>query len=477
MRPAVKLMDTLLEDITRPFGIQDIVDKLQGTTCEKLSWLVKNQLESAMRNIADEVLASRSISTHTSSATLFALLDRGRSSNSSEHCPVCHPTEYDTLLKGLEEVDDPGGVLLVRRARLSRHYARCSETTSSLARWELNQYEAWSSLFQEEVTAALKCSSLRAGHLCGTIGLFHPEGSGLSDPLGRTSWHLKLDRVLSPNPSTQALEELMQCPHNLINKQDILGRSPLHIACMKGWDAAVTDLIDAGANADATTLFGSLPLHFAAMSGTIHICQTLLNSKSMGKSTPDCQGYTPYNYAMERNNTEIVKLLSTQPWNTRTQLSNQTYGISTTDILAEEACLVLEPFANIPLSETDIRIVSDGTYRCFDQYCDFTFSVYELLLQHHHLHMVGMVEYFCPFSNCSRTRKPPYISMNRGFGNERHKLEEHIQTMHGPYRKRTRYIVERTSQEQADNRECDVALDEERRAGIGPHGFDLRASP
>ena len=95
-------------------------------------------------------------------------------------------------------------------------------------------------------------------------------------------------------------------------KTDMLGRSLLHVACRVGWEEGVELLLERGARAEATTIYGSLPLHYAVCSGSQQTCRLLLDQKDRlynVDTAVDCRGNSALYYAVMRKDLAIVDLL------------------------------------------------------------------------------------------------------------------------------------------------------------------------
>ncbi|KAF2833833.1 hypothetical protein CC86DRAFT_462100 [Ophiobolus disseminans] len=130
------------------------------------------------------------------------------------------------------------------------------------------------------------------------------------DYCGRTPGHKCLDSL--PRGHNRELylklfQSYVEGTNNL-NKQDGLGRTLLHIACIKNWYTGVELLLQHGADPSATTVFGSFPLHYAAASGSTRLCQLLLRYKS-NTTDLDIAWFTPQDYALKEGNDEIANLL------------------------------------------------------------------------------------------------------------------------------------------------------------------------
>jgi ankyrin repeat protein len=110
----------------------------------------------------------------------------------------------------------------------------------------------------------------------------HSAGCSESeDLLKRTNAHQWLDALPFVSHRDQFLGRLKsyleEAKH--LEHKDVLGRTLLHIACIKNWQAGVKILLKYGANPGAHTIHGSLPLHYAAANGSAILCGLLLERK------------------------------------------------------------------------------------------------------------------------------------------------------------------------------------------------------
>lgn len=103
--------------------------------------------------------------------------------------------------------------------------------------------------------------------------------------------------------------------HNaFVNVRNKPGLTPLHIAANLGYDAMVSKLVtEHGAVLDSMTLIKQTPLHLAAESGQLKVCEILLDLGS-DLNAIDNQGQTPLHLAARKNSAEVLRLfLSSKP--------------------------------------------------------------------------------------------------------------------------------------------------------------------
>jgi ankyrin repeat protein len=104
-----------------------------------------------------------------------------------------------------------------------------------------------------------------------------------------------------------------------INDQDVLGRSPLHIASQGGLFSAVQRPLELGADPGRSTKYNSTPLHYAAAKGHAHICRVLVENITLNNAyhttlnsayLKDHGGLTAMSYALLHGHEEVQKVLA-----------------------------------------------------------------------------------------------------------------------------------------------------------------------
>ncbi|KAF1979119.1 ankyrin [Bimuria novae-zelandiae CBS 107.79] len=235
-------------------------------------------------------------------------------------CPVCNRLSGDDdILHNLERKGDFARAYLTRLSRLSRHFVvqyHWSQDSPALLEAEICGLYSLAIGANESIQDALTRHNLfeTLPDESQYNSLYRPDeinfGMALDeqadiDCLGRTGLHQALDAVpilekeyVQPRAIllAQLLTFLADRPLEYINQQDILGRTLLHIATQKGWTAGVRQLLDKGADTSLKTVYGSLPLHYAAASGNLDILKMLRN---------DLQGEGHANHVDVRNNTAL----------------------------------------------------------------------------------------------------------------------------------------------------------------------------
>lgn len=130
-----------------------------------------------------------------------------------------------------------------------------------------------------------------------------------NDLLGRTMLHQFLD--LNGQNCEAALLHIIKNGHRWsfsYDAVDCLGRSPLHIACLKGYGLLAYELLKKGANPRLKTNSGFCALHFAAAKGFFDICEMFDNPLEL--LGPD--GRSAKDYALAKNHFNVAKFLATE---------------------------------------------------------------------------------------------------------------------------------------------------------------------
>jgi hypothetical protein len=97
---------------------------------------------------------------------------------------------------------------------------------------------------------------------------------------------------------------------SLYQVQDRLGRTLLHLLCQKGPYEWIKRSLQIGADPSASTIYGHLPLHYAAQRGDYNICTLLLSYKGrFNIEQKDKFGRAAYVYAACANHSGVKSLL------------------------------------------------------------------------------------------------------------------------------------------------------------------------
>lgn len=384
---------------------------LQGTDHAKLTWLVNDVAEPVIHRLSIEVAATYSISSQLFESMALESLAQARDRELSRECLKCRPSHQDTLLWRLEGFNDPAFQYLAGRSRLQKHFSRCSTCSHTTTEAELAQYSALRGKFLLEVAKILREYNPAAEVPCLSLGIPHPEGLGLPNFLNRTSWHAAFDdqSLLDRTDYPGIMEQLSRDSGLLIDKQDNLGRSPLHIACMKGWKLIVQAILESKVDTGAKTLLGSLPLHFAAANGHVQICELLLTRAGQYNDirTYDCQGKTPYDYSSMNGHKNVDRLFFTKLSIISGRLIGQTLTVSASNVRPEPVRSLVVCLESIRTTESDQphtpTNAMSSQYRCVE--CYGPFERHSDMRRHmdiEHIHFRGSTETGWPETHSKR---------------------------------------------------------------------------
>jgi ankyrin repeat protein len=226
-------------------------------------------------------------------------------------CSDCYPVHPRTAHR-LENSQDACSQLLLLQHHLMMH--------GDTENWQ-QKHADLSLKVAERASATFKSFvSNKTAEYAEEIGVYHPDylslilsgpTEDLKDCLERSRLHLYMD-----NEGCDPLFEMLRLDHDILkfkDKQDILGRTALLIACRYEWDDAVEILLEQQADPGLATVYGSLPLHYAAVMGSIGICEQLLAHKTrFDMKARDRLGKTALNWAKEMGEQDVVELLSAE---------------------------------------------------------------------------------------------------------------------------------------------------------------------
>jgi len=319
----------LKEDMTEPFpGLKTILPQVDRSPYGDFLHLVFDILKPRYEESVKEILATYQSPGPSQLLFLPALIAQGfELGPSGSQCPVCDSSEQHVILDAFQRCQDTCNEFLARQRRIKKHYELCEhlghQISSDELKSEFERYWILSSNVQSRMGAFLESLGFSEAdtYFCKRIGLYHGEitgkeflGStiGVRDCLGRTSAHRCLDGLSKADHVTnQDLHLFLDCLGTSLDDQDILGRTPLHIACQMNWEAAVQKLLRLGAKPGLTTIYGSLPLHNAVAQGSRAICQRLLDLKELFDiSILDGAGMSALDYAKYMGLSEILDLFT-----------------------------------------------------------------------------------------------------------------------------------------------------------------------
>jgi hypothetical protein len=246
-------------------------------------------------------------------------------------CPLCSPSDLDVELEAFGEHAE----FHIRQKRLERHGELAGSAfhpvDSVRLEEELVRYVSVTKKVQ--LRARDYFATTKRGFSSSTvkeIGLYHPQTVGLQllrgflevkDCLGRSPLHYFLDDASRPNntyptPVAAFYSFLSMFPdtadqNRFVNDQDVLGRSPLHIASQGGLILVVQKLLELGADPGRSTKYNSTPLHYAAAEGYPQTCEALLKYAVVDHvHQMDYGGHTAMGYAILYGHGEIQDMLT-----------------------------------------------------------------------------------------------------------------------------------------------------------------------
>ena len=229
-------------------------------------------------------------------------------------CTTCFSTNSQPSANGLESPQDTCGELL-----LLQHRIICCDKN------DIESWQAHIDFSQEVQKQAIEMFEFELRQVMRwergeRYGVYHPGGlyrcipsstEDLNDSLARSPLHMWMDD--DDGYRNAGLNGFSHDVSSLKNMQDILGRTALTMACQERWKDAVEWLLKENADPGLATIYGSLPLHYAAVKGSFNICEQLLAHKTrFDIKAKDCMYKTALDYAREKEHQDVVYLLSAE---------------------------------------------------------------------------------------------------------------------------------------------------------------------
>jgi hypothetical protein len=243
-------------------------------------------------------------------------------------CPLCESVQPASATVATKQRDgyDIGAKFEACRNQLIWHY-RDLQSRNHLMNIEriiekLQEYERLAEQLVSDASDTLKSLlGKEIAKLSRTIGLYHDdriirldEIATVKDCLRRTALHRWLDQLRRPTDADLTQLQYLtprasDCTVDSINELDILGRSPLYLACHKGWTEGVVALLRAGADPTICTVHNTSPLHYAAAEGRTEICKALLECRPAVAKVEDCNSKTAFDYACQERHMETASMI------------------------------------------------------------------------------------------------------------------------------------------------------------------------
>jgi hypothetical protein len=229
---------------------KDVEEAFYGSEHEKLQYFYE-ELESKLAELRTDLLSSDFGDVRLSSEVLFDLLGQSTPLFSWQtQCPVCFDADDEDLLRQYTQKGDLCKAYVLRLSRLSRHLAgRNHWDLNSPARMELELSYLVGISLRVEADISTVLNELQLYDSLPEISqsdlLFRPDEineqlfrglRGQWDCLGRTSAQQAFDALTD---YMEAGTDNFESPSSTVNHQDILGRSLLHMACIR--DSPVRD--------------------------------------------------------------------------------------------------------------------------------------------------------------------------------------------------------------------------------------------
>lgn len=296
----------------------------RGRAPERLMELYSGHVEPLALDYAAQLTDSHLGLTQHMDLVLLTLFNYSRTPNPST-CAICAGTILDMQVVGTQ---DPSGEYFARQNRLIEHLDAAPHSTKGLVPEkqllgiELGRYMSACERLSREVTALF--TALKPRHNAdfayglwhpakiGELAFHHPVHRAMTDSLQQTTLHYYLRNATRASVETMlSLDVMPGTLGDYINQQDILGCSPLHIVAQNGWDIAVQACLQRhGAEPGQTTIYGSLPLHYAAAKCYKGIVKTLLEHKhKYNLNQLDCKGKTALHYATEEGHLAVAQMI------------------------------------------------------------------------------------------------------------------------------------------------------------------------
>lgn len=316
MIAAQRRLEQLEEDTSSPFAARRLSYRDLGSKYGRFLRFAGADLGYIIRSCSHRLLSLDQSSQNipswflTTSLTQYNLSEEG---NFACFCSGCVPAQSRSRASKLESSQDTCGELLLLQNRMIHHDVDEDQSWQALVRLSHEVRERASEIFESE--------GVRSGaELAKSSGVYHPDAitwslpvslENLSDCLGRSQLHLRMD-----HSDLLELKDILGTGlhiSKLKDSQDILGRTALFIACQRDWGDGVRFLLEEEADPALATIYGSLPLHYAAAEGSIDICQLLLSHKTkFDIKAMDSAGKTALDYARDKKHQDVTDLLSAE---------------------------------------------------------------------------------------------------------------------------------------------------------------------
>ncbi|KAF2688445.1 hypothetical protein K458DRAFT_484506, partial [Lentithecium fluviatile CBS 122367] len=238
------------------------------------------KLDAKLHELKTELIATKSCADDLGSELLSQLMAQAIPLFSWKYkCRICSNVGGEESRQDLNQLGDSCGTYLLRLNHLTNHVNERKSWTSGtvdLLKWEIEALSKISLKVHSTAEVMLKAVGLYDSlpsisqinlsfRLDGINYVSYLEDCAHWDCLGRSGLLQAFDACTEDSARELDVAHLsLFCPPDDTNKQDILGRTPLHLACEQNSTVAVQKLLSKGADPALKTVYGSLPLHFAA---------------------------------------------------------------------------------------------------------------------------------------------------------------------------------------------------------------------
>jgi hypothetical protein len=318
MRAAANLLKHLKKHLISPFSFDEYqIWRPEGYKYRTLINFTERDIPDALHQCSEDLLTMDPSSQNLPGWFFIASLSRSEDETDINFaCSNCYPADPPSTTPVLECSQDACSQLLL----LQHHFAWHGDAEN-----HQQKHADLSLKVAERASATFKFFvSNKTAEYAEEIGVYHPiyhpdylshmlsgPTEDLKDCLERSRLHLCMD-----DEGSDQLQEMLRSDHDVLtlkDKQDILGRTILLIACQQGWDECVEIFLEQQADPGLATVYGSLPLHYAAATGSIDICKQLLAHKTrFDIKAKDFMGKTALDWAEEKRHQDVVDLLSAE---------------------------------------------------------------------------------------------------------------------------------------------------------------------
>jgi len=318
MLAAKDRLQELEDDMTSLFPLsKPTTQNIGSSSYSEFSRFAKHDLVEILYRHSNKLLAQKSTSQDLPGWFLITHLDQySLLEDDNFACSECSTENSRSSPSELGSPQDTCGELLLLQHRAICHYDYEDYGYYSSEYWDAHVH--LSHEVQKRASELFESHGFYESAECAkSFGVYHPDVlwrhipdsfEDLSDwdCLERSQLHMCMD-----DPGYHGLDDLNIS--ELKDRQDMLGRTPLLIACREGWYEDIEILLEEEADPGLTTIYGSLPLHYAAAKGSVHICEQLLAHKArFDIQAKDCVGKTALDYAREKKRQGVVDLLSAE---------------------------------------------------------------------------------------------------------------------------------------------------------------------